>query len=105
MRLLVASLLLIAGASAHAQSQQQCEALFKPIEARLEPLQQQTNDKPTPQACAQAREVIKAYTQYQAQADKMNCPFAYAGSQKIGGAAERADMMADMKKAYSAKCR
>jgi hypothetical protein len=107
MRLLVASLLMtVAGAPAYAQSQQQCEALARPVEAKMAPLQQRKeNAKPTPQDCAQAKEVIKAYIQYQAQADKLNCPFAFVGGQKIGGAAERADLLADIKKDYSENCR
>lgn len=35
----------------------------------------------------------------------MNCPFAYVGGQKLGGAAERADLIADIKAAHNEKCR
>lgn len=94
-----------AGSAAWAATQQQCEALMKPMEAKFAGMPRMDEGKPTPQSCARANEVIKAYVEYQAQADKLNCPFAYVSGQKIGGAAERADLIADMKKAYSEKCR
>ncbi len=106
MRLFIASLLTITACStAYAATQQQCEALAKPVEARMDALQRLDDGKPTPQNCARANEVIKMYVGYQAQADKLNCPFAYLSGQKIGGAAERADLVSDMKQAYGEKCR
>ena len=106
MRLFLAALLTIAAAStAHAATQQQCEALFKPIEAKMDGIQRIDENKPTPQDCARANEVIKMYVSYQAQADKLNCPFAYVSGQKIGGKAERADLISEMKQGYSEKCR
>jgi len=106
MRLLIATLLTItAGSTAYAATQQQCEALAKPIEAKMDALQRIDEDKPTRQDCSRASEVIKLYGAYQAQADKLNCPFAYASGQKIGGAAERANLAGDMKQAYNEKCR
>jgi hypothetical protein len=105
MRLLIASLLAITACStAYAATQQQCEELAKPMEAKMAVLQKDDN-KPTPQSCARASEIIKSYVSYQGQADKLNCPFAYVSGQKFGGAAERAELIADMKKAYSDKCR
>jgi hypothetical protein len=107
MRLFIASLLIITAGStstAYAATQQQCEVLAKPMEAKMAVLQKD-DGKPTPQFCARTSEVIKLYVDYQAQADKLNCPFAYVSGQKIGGAAERADLIMDMKKAYSEKCR
>ena len=106
MRILVASLLTVAASSAFAATQQQCEALMKPVEAKLAGMPKLEDDsKPSPQTCARGREVIKSYVDYTAQADKLNCPFAFVSGQKIGGAAERADLIADMKQAYSEKCR
>jgi hypothetical protein len=105
MRLLVASILMfVAGGAAHAESQQQCEALYKPVDAKLVAVAE-AGEKPTPQACAKAKDAIKAFSQYQAQADKMGCAFAYIPGQRIGGAAERADLLADMQKAYKEKCK
>lgn len=104
MRLILTVLLTCCVAStAYAASQKECEALMKPVNAKLEGVQRL--DKPTPKACAQSGEAIKAYVEYQAQADKLNCPFAYVSGQKIGGAAERADLINDMKAAYKEKCR
>jgi hypothetical protein len=107
MRLVLAALLtMTCGLTAtHAATQQQCEALAKPVEAKIDSLPDIKGGKPSPQDCARASEVIKLYTSYQAQADRMSCPFAYAGGQKIGGAAERADLLADIKQAYAEKCR
>ena len=107
MRLLAALMLsLTVGSVAHAQSQQQCEALFKPLEAKFETMPKlDDEDKPTPQTCARGKDVIKAYEDYTAKADKMNCAFAYLNGQKIGGKAERADLLKDMKQAYKEKCR
>lgn len=105
MRLLIASLLTITvGSSAYAATQQQCEALSKPMDAKMAVLQKD-DGKPTPQSCARASEVIKLYVDYQGQADKLNCPFAYVSGQKIGGAAERAQLVADLKGAYREQCR
>jgi hypothetical protein len=107
MRLFVASLLMITAGSlstAYAATQHQCEALMKPMDDKMAVLQKE-DAKPTPQSCARANEVIKLYADYKVQADKLNCPFAYVSGQQIGGAAERADLIADMKKAYSEKCR
>jgi hypothetical protein len=106
MRLLFASLVMLAAATAaHAEPQQQCEALAKPINAKIEAVSE-AGDNPTPQACAKLKDAISAYTPYKAQADKMGCPFAYAGpGQKIGGAAQRAELLADMQKVHREKCK
>lgn len=104
---LILTLILALGAvsTAYAATQKECEALMKPVEAKLAGIQRLDKGKPTPQACAQSGEAIKSYVEYQAQADKLNCPFAYVSGQKIGGAAERADLINDMKAAYKEKCR
>ncbi|RJF92660.1 hypothetical protein [Noviherbaspirillum saxi] len=91
--------------TANAASQQQCEALLKPIEAKMDRMQSMDTGKPTPQACARGAEMIKMYVSYKAEADKLNCPFAFVSGQKVGGAPERAELIADMKKAYSEQCR
>lgn len=107
MRLILTALLaMTAGlSSAHAATQQQCETLAKPVEAKIAALQDIPEGKPNPRDCARTAEAIKMYATYQTQADRMNCPFAYASGQKIGGAAERAELLADMKKAHSEHCR
>ncbi|WP_205609942.1 hypothetical protein [Noviherbaspirillum galbum] len=106
MRILIVTFLAMTAASTFAASQQQCEALMKPVEAKLSGMPKLDDDsKPSPQTCARGRDVIKNYVDYAAQADKLNCPFAFVSGQQIGGAAERADLIADMKKAYSEKCR
>lgn len=106
MRLALAALLTITGLqTAHAATQQQCEALLKPVETKVASLPKMREGKPSPQDCARASDAIKLYVGYQVQADQLNCPFAYVGGQKIGGAPERAELIADIKKAYSEKCR
>lgn len=107
MRLVLTALLTMTAAlqTAHAATQQQCETLAKPVEAKIATMQDMHEGKPTAQDCARAAEVLKLYASYQSQADRLNCPFAYVSGQKIGGAQERADLMADMKKAVSEKCR
>lgn len=106
MRTLIAALLAVsAGSTAFAATQQQCEALLKPIEARMEGMQRLDEGKATPQNCGRARDMISLYSDYRTQADKLGCPFAYVSGQKIGGAAERADLIAEMKQAYAEKCR
>jgi len=107
MRLFLAALLTMTGGltAAHASTQQQCEALLKPVSAKIASLPDIKNRKPTPQECAQSAEAIKMYVGYQAQADRMNCAFAYVGGQKIGGAEERAELLADIRKAHAEKCR
>jgi hypothetical protein len=90
---------------AHAATQQQCESLLKPIEAKTASLQNHHSRKPTPQDCARGAELIKMYVTYQSEADKLNCPFAFVSGQKIGGAAERAELVAELKKSYSEECR
>lgn len=107
MRLVLAALLTITGGltAAHAATQQQCEALAKPVETKIASLPDMEEGKPSAQDCARASEVIKLYTSYKAQADGMSCPFAYAGGQKIGGATERAELLNDIKQAHREKCR
>lgn len=107
MRLVLAALLTVTSGlhAAHAATQQQCEALLKPVEEKVAGFEKMRGDKPTPQDCARSSDLIKLYTTYQKQADGMNCPFAYVAGQKIGGAAERADMLADIKQAHNEKCR
>lgn len=105
MRLLIAALLTTATFAAHAATQQQCEALIKPIEAKMAGLQRTNDSKPTPESCARAKEVIGLYVDYKVKADKLDCPFAFVSGQKIGGAEERADLISDLKKAYAEKCR
>lgn len=106
MRFALASLFLFATATAaSAATQQQCEALLKPVEAKFQQLEKFKNEKPTPQACAQARDSLKVYGDYVAKADKMGCPMAYINGQQIGGKEERAELMADLKKAYAEQCR
>lgn len=107
MRLFLAALLTMTAVlhTAHAATQQQCESLFKPIETKIANLQDMKEGKPSAKDCQRAAEVIKLYVNYQAEADRMNCPFAYAGEQKIGGAPERAELISDMKQAYNEKCR
>jgi len=90
---------------AHAATQQQCEALLKPVEAKVATLPKIRDRKPTPQECARSAEAIKLYTSYQAQADSMNCPFAYVAGQTFGGAPERAELIADLKKSHNETCR
>ena len=107
MRFMLTALLAVTvGTAAHAQNQQQCEALAKPVEAKIASLQ---NDDPederaTPQRCAQAKEVIKLYEAYKVKADKLNCPFAYVEGKKLGGPQMRAELVADIKQAYKEKC-
>ncbi|GIZ53357.1 hypothetical protein [Noviherbaspirillum aridicola] len=107
MRILPAVLLTLASTSlAHAATQQQCEALMKPVEAKMEGMQKlKDGDKPSPATCARGKEVIRLYADYAAQADKLNCPFAYVSGQKFGGKAERAELIADLQEAYKEKCR
>ncbi|HYD60271.1 MAG TPA: hypothetical protein VEC35_07945 [Noviherbaspirillum sp.] len=107
MRLILAALFtMTAGLSvAHAAAQQQCETLAKPVETKIASLPDMKEGKPSAQDCARASEVIKLYTSYKSQADGMNCPFAYVGGQKIGGATERAELLDDMKQAHREKCR
>ncbi|WP_148415736.1 hypothetical protein [Noviherbaspirillum massiliense] len=106
MRLLIATLLTIMAVStAHAATQQQCEALSKPVETKMTALSQIDERTPTPYTCSRVNDLIKMYVDYQAQADKLNCPFAYESGQRVGGAAERASLVNDMKKAYAEKCR
>lgn len=106
MRTFLTALLLTFATCSFAATQQQCEALMKPVDPKLAKMQKLEDDsKPTPQTCALAKEVIQLYVNYTAQADKLNCPFAYASGQQIGGKAERADLIADMKQAYNEKCR
>ncbi|HYD97303.1 MAG TPA: hypothetical protein VEC01_18405 [Noviherbaspirillum sp.] len=107
MRLVLAALLTMTSAlnTAHAATQQQCESLIKPLEAKIDSLPHMRGNKPTSKDCASAAEMIKLYAGYQVQADRMNCPFAYVAGQAIGGAPERADLIAEIKKAYSEKCR
>lgn len=107
MRLALTAFFMIASAAhtAHAATQQQCEQLAKPVEAKIAGIQNMKEGKPTAKDCASTAEIIKMYASYQAQADKLNCPFAYVGGQKLGGAEERADLLADIKQAYGEKCR
>ncbi|HEY0844753.1 MAG TPA: hypothetical protein VGE12_05270 [Noviherbaspirillum sp.] len=107
MRLLLTALFMMASGlhNVHAATQQQCETLAKPVEAKIASLPDMDEIKPTKRDCTRAAEAIKMYAGYQAQADRLNCPFAYLNGQTIGGAAERADLLADMKQAYSEKCR
>lgn len=110
MRSLIALFLAASTGVAVAATQQQCEALAKPVEAKIDALQKldekrKENTKPSPQVCARGKEVLSMYIEYTAQADKLNCPFAFSSGQKIGGAAERADLIADLKKAYIEECR
>lgn len=107
MRLVLAALLTMTAGlqTVHAATQQQCESLSKPVEEKISGLQDMHEGKPSAQDCARTAEVIKLYASYRVQADRMNCPFAYVGGQKIGGASERADLLADIKQAYSEKCR
>jgi len=105
MRLFIAALLTISTISSFAATQQQCEALMKPVEAQMSAMPKLDKDsKPTPQHCARGKEVIQLYANYVAQADKLNCPFAYVSGHQIGGKAERADLITDMKQAYNEKC-
>lgn len=106
MRKVIAVLLLTFTTFSFAATQQQCEALLKPVEPKLDGMQKLDDEsKPTPQTCARAKEVIQLYVNYAVQADKLNCPFAYVSGQQIGGKAERTDLIADMKQAYNEKCR
>ncbi len=106
MRFVLASLFMFAAATAaNAANQQQCEALIKPVEAKFDQLQKFKDEKPTPQACARARDSLKVYGDYIAKADKMGCPMAYINGQGFGGKEERAELMADLKKAYAEQCR
>lgn len=106
MRILIVSVLAMLGNLAFAATQQQCEALMKPVEAKMATMPQSVEDsKPSPQTCARSKDVIKTYVDYTAQADRLNCPFAFVSGQKVGGAAERAELIADMKKAFSEQCR
>jgi len=108
MRLILAAVLaLTVGTTAHAQNQQQCEALAKPIEAKIAPFQNDDpeDEKATPQRCAQTKELIKLYEEYKVKADKLNCPFAYVEGKKLGGADMRVELLADIKQAYKEKCR
>lgn len=107
MRLTMSALFMIALATqtAHAATQQQCESLAKPVEAKIAGIQDMHEGKPSAKDCARTAEVIKMYAGYQAQADKLDCPFAYVSGQKLGGAPERAELLADMKQAYGEKCR
>jgi len=107
MRFILASLLMIATASAaNAASQQQCEALMKPMEAKVATLPKlKDEEKPSPQTCARGREVIKMYDDYVAKADKMNCPFMYISGKPHGGKEERAQMMSAIKEKFDEKCR
>ncbi|HJV76284.1 MAG TPA: hypothetical protein VJ654_18835, partial [Noviherbaspirillum sp.] len=106
MRTFIAVLLFTFTTCSLAATQQQCEALMKPVEPKLASMQKLEDDaKPTPQTCALGKEVIQLYVNYTAQADKLNCPFAYIPGQQIGGKAERANLIADMKQAYNEKCR
>lgn len=106
MRSLIAIPLAVSCATAFASTQPKCEALMKPVEAKMAVMQKLDDDtNPSPQTCARGKEVINMYVEYTAQADKLNCPFAFVSGQKIGGASERADLIADMRKAYKEKCR
>jgi hypothetical protein len=106
MRILIITFLAMTATSTFAASQQQCDALMKPVEAKMNSMPKLDDEsKPSPQTCARGRDVIKTYVEYAAQADKLNCPFAFVSGQQIGGVAERADLIADMKKAYSEKCK
>lgn len=106
MRFAFASLFLFASATAaSAATQQQCEALIKPVETRFQELEKFKDEKPTPQACARARDSIKVYADYVVKADKMGCPVAYVSGQAVGGKEERAELMAELKKAYAEQCR
>jgi len=107
MRLFLAALFTMTAGlpMAHAATQQQCETLAKPIEAKIAGFQKMRDGKPTAQDCARSSELIKLYIDYQAHADRLNCPFAYVGGQKLGGASERADLIADIKQAHNEKCR
>lgn len=106
MRLFLAALLAVTTnlSTAHAGTQQQCETLAKPVEAKMESAPDLEESKPTPQNCARAAALIELYTSYQSQADGMNCPFAYVEGQEIGGAEERAELLAGIKQAYTEKC-
>lgn len=107
MRLAITALFMftLTAQCAHAATQQQCETLAKPVEAKISGIQDMHEGKPSAKDCARTAEAIKMYADYQTQADKLNCPFAYMGGQKIGGAPERAELLADMKQAYGEKCR
>ncbi|TFW34919.1 hypothetical protein [Massilia horti] len=108
MRLFIAALLtLTAGSTAFAGvTQQQCESLSKPVYEKF-PAVQTRDDEVTlsPQKCALVKDLIKVYEDYVAKADKMSCPFAYNEGKKVGGAAERADMLAGLRKVYKENCR
>lgn len=96
----------IAAPLAQAATQQQCEALMKPVQAKMDTMQKLDDDeKPSPQTCARGKEVISLYADYAAQADKLNCPFAYVSGKQLGGKAERAELIADLRQAYKEKCR
>lgn len=107
MRLFLAALLSMTAAlhTAHAATQQQCESLLKPVQMKVASLPNMKEGKPSSKDCERAAEAIKLYVSYQAEADRMNCPFAYVEGQTIGGAPERAEVIAGIKKAYSEKCR
>lgn len=108
MRLVLAALFTLTSAlhTAQAATQQQCEALLKPIEMKVATLPNMREGKPSVQDCARASEVLKLYVNYQTQADRLNCPFAYlGGGQTMGGAPERAELIASLKKVHSEKCR
>jgi hypothetical protein len=102
MRLLLASLLIFTATAASAASQQECEALVKPIEAKFTELQKE--EKPTPQACARFKDAVKMLEKYIADADKKKCPMAYVDGQGAGGAEERAMALSEIKKAVKNQC-
>jgi hypothetical protein len=103
MRLLVTSLFaMTAAASANAATQQQCEALIKPIDAKFTELQKE--EKPTPQACARWKDGLKMLEKYVAEADKQKCPLAYVSGKPAGGAEERAVMVSELKQALKEQC-
>lgn len=101
----------MAGAMA---SQQQCEALQNQVSEELARFEREDDSdeddsdddtrKLTAQECRDFREAIRIYETYKGKADRLNCAFAYVGGQKIGGAPERAELLAELKKELKASC-
>lgn len=107
---LLAALLLLSGVESAIASQQQCEALQKQFSAntakfdRSDKPEKSESEKLTAQECRDFREYIKIYGTYQSQADSLNCAFAYHEGKRIGGAHERAELMADLRKELKKSC-
>jgi hypothetical protein len=110
MLLLGLGVVLLLGNMASAMaSQQQCESLQEQVSEKLARFEREDDSdddtrKLTAQECRDFREAIKIYETYTGQADHLNCAFAYFQGQKIGGAPERAELLADLKKELKASC-